>query len=568
MLLRMNQTWNIKVITSFLLIFTLFAALVGASFAWLTDHTKAQHDEEFEATAISSYFGGSGDGSTAEKAYLIQNATHLYNLAWLQNIGKISPGTYFKLDNNIDMAGLLNGTTQESGAIPPIGTDENPFQGHFDGQGKVISNLWVSTNPDDWKEHPDIAELKFDGNCVGLFGVIGDGGVATNFILHKLEVKSSIPESIVGLICGKVDQGGHLSKVGVSNGILSFASGVDVTSKATLVGQLANGVNWSDNLGASAGGDIIIDPFTDNIPANDDTTSAVPPTDKNTIPDAAFIAGAYSIQNTGFGNFYENETNTKFSYVEGPNTPVSKKEIENRIGAYGNNVKKNILIFDETPGGILSNSNKVTQFAEAELQYPLSENETTLSIPSNCVWFKPKQDAWASVVFLQTSNSTESTMSLYEFDRANSVLIKVQDFKMPKGNKTARYYQAKVEAGKEYVIGLSTESKNMSAGFLMFILGGTSMVDGGSDGTPKSYLKDVDYVPNTNSVDWSTYSQREVILQIDGSTTAEGSMTFCAVGDQVYHKSPVSGLVIQDLAGQNKSIVSDTYEYQERDKNK
>ena len=56
MLLRMNQTWNIKVITSFLLVFTLFAALVGASFAWLTDHTKAQHDEDFSAIAISSYF--------------------------------------------------------------------------------------------------------------------------------------------------------------------------------------------------------------------------------------------------------------------------------------------------------------------------------------------------------------------------------------------------------------------------------------------------------------------------------------------------------------------------------
>ena len=95
------------------------------------------------------------------------------------------------------MSGTLRGlNSDESGAITPIGTDQYPFYGEFNGNGKTISNLWISSDYNDWKEKPPGAELINIGKSIGFFGNIGNErpmvnpriGVAKNFIWKMLRL--------------------------------------------------------------------------------------------------------------------------------------------------------------------------------------------------------------------------------------------------------------------------------------------------------------------------------------------------------------------------------------------
>ena len=125
------------------------------------------------------YYTGSG---TELDPYVITTPRHLYNLAWLQYLGKYNkdaksgttfPATYFRLgmeaNKTLDMTGW---------PLPPIGTTKYPFIGNFDGNGWTITGL-NTTNT--WSEfgskHPSsVTESNFEkANCsvIGFFGSIG-----------------------------------------------------------------------------------------------------------------------------------------------------------------------------------------------------------------------------------------------------------------------------------------------------------------------------------------------------------------------------------------------------------
>ena len=119
-------------LAALLIIVISFSAI---SFAWLASGKYLNFPSSFGGSATPAYFAG-GDGSF-EKPSRITNAVHLYNLAWLQYLGYFNrregfnndrDQTYFALDGNIDMRGR---------AIPPIGTEEYPFIGKFNGNGKT-----------------------------------------------------------------------------------------------------------------------------------------------------------------------------------------------------------------------------------------------------------------------------------------------------------------------------------------------------------------------------------------------------------------------------------------------
>lgn len=168
---------------------TAAAALVGVTVAWLTDGLYAHRfPDDFSGSSDLAYFAG-GDG-TANNPYEISTPVHLYNLAWLQYLGYFNrkaglnndlDQTYFKLTDNVSMASF-------NSALPPIGTEEYPFIGHFDGNGYTVSNVTVSntgTGKNALSIRPTAAVfdesgiLRTAGNTaavsiVGLFGVIGD----------------------------------------------------------------------------------------------------------------------------------------------------------------------------------------------------------------------------------------------------------------------------------------------------------------------------------------------------------------------------------------------------------
>jgi len=131
-----------KIILASLITVSSFMALIISTMAFTTTAwftTILRFNTNTDASSISNYYAG-GTGTQTDP-YLIATPRHVYNFAWLQNNGVYPGKTYFKLQNDINMAGTLTGFVgNTSGAVPPIGTDQHPFYGTFDGNGKTIKN--------------------------------------------------------------------------------------------------------------------------------------------------------------------------------------------------------------------------------------------------------------------------------------------------------------------------------------------------------------------------------------------------------------------------------------------
>ena len=128
--------------------------VTSASLAWFVTATTVTGNTNWTGFTDGGYYE-SGHG-TYNDPYIISSPKHLYNLAWLQDIGKYNQDTnddgnldnqlYFKLKNDIDMSGYV---------LPPIGTEQYPFLGKFDGNNCTISNLTTSNHFSDYgTNHP------------------------------------------------------------------------------------------------------------------------------------------------------------------------------------------------------------------------------------------------------------------------------------------------------------------------------------------------------------------------------------------------------------------------------
>lgn len=193
-----------KVVHTICIFLSLAFAFVAVTFCWFSRGELLNFRDDF-GSAKASYFGG-GDGSSEENAYVISSSTHFYNLAWLQYLGYFNAAgganngrlqSYFKLTKNIDMSELQrNGTVS---ALPPIGTEQYPFIGNFNGNGHKIDKVFVSNLMSDLIVRPTTYKTATDDNnnevlavygtagtttkavnIVGLFGVTGDYGVSAD----------------------------------------------------------------------------------------------------------------------------------------------------------------------------------------------------------------------------------------------------------------------------------------------------------------------------------------------------------------------------------------------------
>lgn len=276
-------------LAALLIIVISFSAI---SFAWLASGKYLNFPSSFGGSATPAYFAG-GDGSK-DNPFRITNPVHLYNLAWLQYLGYFNrregfnndrDQTYFALDGNIDMRGR---------AIPPIGTEEYPFIGKFDGNGHKVTNLTISNKKgtDNLVKTPTNAKfsnniLRFvddskahDIEIVGMFGVTGDydgyfnkykadghtvdGTIASvsNFYVDKIHVRSNSAKTLAGLAAGYI--GGNFSNVGVYRSDIKFAANAQsiddtkivssgVLSKYSLVGAYNEDLITWDDIGGTTG---------------------------------------------------------------------------------------------------------------------------------------------------------------------------------------------------------------------------------------------------------------------------------------------------------------------------
>ena len=241
----MNKKLKILSVAS-LSIFSLItlATATVAWFAHLPDLAFGNGSGKINVSAGSetSYYE-SGSGDSINDPYIISNRNHLYNLAWLQYMGRYNTPNisqkYFKLKNDIDMTGL---------ALPPIGTDQYPFLGHFDGNNKTVSNLKV-VNDDPTVSGSEFGVTKPSASnlsnttqptIVGFFGVVGQSPLindltysssivsVSNLTLNNITVKSVTDETLIGLAAGYVD--GTLSGVKISGNATLDVDGESTTA--------------------------------------------------------------------------------------------------------------------------------------------------------------------------------------------------------------------------------------------------------------------------------------------------------------------------------------------------
>ena len=150
---------------------------------------------------LRSYFH-TGVGTEA-RPFVITRPRHFYNLARLQNLGAFSEHTYFQLGYDLTAGGKgnNNGVLDDgekwlvyagdsgsetstvldmsgsfySNTIFPIGSEGAPFYGEFNGNGLVISNLTVTSFPED----------------VGVFGYTAPGSYVHDLFFKNLTVEDA-----------------------------------------------------------------------------------------------------------------------------------------------------------------------------------------------------------------------------------------------------------------------------------------------------------------------------------------------------------------------------------------
>ena len=304
------------------------------------------------AGSETSYYE-SGSGDSIDDPYIISNRNHLYNLAWLQYMGMYNKPNiqqkYFKLKNDIDMSGIT---------LPPIGTDEYPFLGHFDGNNKVVSNLVVSnddplqTNSDFGMTKPTSTNLQSteQPEIVGFFGVVGQSPViddltytssivsVTDVTLNNITVRSKTDNTLIGLAVGYVD--GTLSGVKIDGEATIDVDGQSTTaaidsitdnvSDYGLVGystKTSRSGSYSQDIsayydsednegqGANWGGSIAIDDLFDRLLSI-----------KNTYTVSSTTHTIEKANNFRDGNYY--------------NTTVSKTSTDDTVYEYNENTNK------------------------------------------------------------------------------------------------------------------------------------------------------------------------------------------------------------------------------------
>jgi len=140
------------------------------------------HPKEITGRYTADFAGGDG---TEENPYQVSTAGELDNLRY--HLG--DPAQYFMMMNDVDLSSAFS---NEASGWEPIGTVEAPFTGTLDGNGHVISNLFI---------------YRMDLNHVGLFGVLDDGARVRNVGVNEAYVVGgSHVGGLVGENCGTIDR--------------------------------------------------------------------------------------------------------------------------------------------------------------------------------------------------------------------------------------------------------------------------------------------------------------------------------------------------------------------------
>ncbi len=301
------------------------------------------------------------DGSgTIGKPYVICNAEQLNTMRSFLNDNT----KYFKLKNDIDLTAWIAANNPANG-WEPIGTDTNPFKGHFDGNGFAVKGLWMNR-----------------GNSTGLFGYVNDAvaeiknlgvEIGPNGVTGGYNTGGLAGTIYAGTISGCYTMGGLInSYANVVGGLIgynvygtikeSFAS-VDVIATASGFGANVGGLVGYNQLGT------ISDSYASS------SVNAVGATGGLVGKNAAAISSCYAsgtIINGWFagGLVGDNDGGTiKNSVAANPSVAGGWiGRILGGTGSFGTLTNVYALSSMNTTGGSLNSSNQGTAKSQTELQ--------------------------------------------------------------------------------------------------------------------------------------------------------------------------------------------------------
>ena len=188
-----------------------------------------------------------GSGESAADPYLIGNPLQLANLAVLVNTPATSAlwtSKYYRLTADIDLSSYSSGE-----GWTPIGNFNYAFEGHFDGAGHTVSNLYIDRT----------------GGYTGLFG---SAGKTYNVTIENLSVTvasitggnftGGIAGSVYGNIADCKVTGGEVSGNDYVGGLVGYLGGDSYDHEDEFDGELINSystseVSGNDRVGGIAG---------------------------------------------------------------------------------------------------------------------------------------------------------------------------------------------------------------------------------------------------------------------------------------------------------------------------
>lgn len=193
-------------------IFTAVVLALATAFSVGSAVASAEHMNAIEVCpeespaelAVAAWFDGAG---TAESPYIISSYLDLTRLSSFVAGGhKSYVGAYYKLSCDIDCRGETS--------FKPIGTAENPFCGHFDGNGYSVDGLTISST---------------DGGYIGLFGYTSNASIQNLRVSNASISVNASAKSYVGTIVGFF--GGNLS--GTDTYVSACSADGNITVKST-----------------------------------------------------------------------------------------------------------------------------------------------------------------------------------------------------------------------------------------------------------------------------------------------------------------------------------------------
>lgn len=218
-------------------ILSILVSITGFSVAWFTSGSSTLDIHSVSGGVISQYFHcGSG---TENDPYVITRPVHIYNLIQLQeNLdGFAEEGNHFQLGFNLDDDPGLefysyddNGVIQDGYSstlnmnyytLSPIGSEDNPFCGTFDGKGLVLDKLHISGE---------------GASDIGVFGYVTEDATIKDLYIDNLDidVTGAVPDAhtahdtnaYVGYIAGHLEDANCVTNTYVNN--------CEITGQSTL----------------------------------------------------------------------------------------------------------------------------------------------------------------------------------------------------------------------------------------------------------------------------------------------------------------------------------------------